>query len=203
MRFVAALVCAFAQPARLALAQSGNGDVVPGISRTEGVDSASSIRWIRLTLDGKTVKGNAGSAGAPLLIAQCTLHSADKYRFEMFSSFGDATDLAFYPPWKPASPQDLFAPRTDKVSITMEFLGYTRVKPLRRQWEVPVQTPGLYRYNPPGSGSPNLEEIAYDLRYLLALPIVRLSLADRSAEFAASPLIAQIRREPLCRAAGL
>jgi hypothetical protein len=43
----------------------------------------------------------------------------------------------------------------------MDFIGYTHVNPVRRQWEIPVQTPGQYRYNPPGSGSSNLEEITY------------------------------------------
>ena len=52
-------------------------------------------------------------------------------------------------------------PRTEKVNISVEFLGYTHVKPVRRQWEIPVQTPGQYRHNPPGSGSANLEEITF------------------------------------------
>ena len=85
----------------------------------------------------------------------------------------------------------------------MEFLGYTHVKPVRRQWEVPAQTPGQYRYNPPGAGSTNLEEITYYLRYLLALPTLRLTLDNRSADFLTTPLLDQIRKEPLCRAASL
>jgi hypothetical protein len=76
-----------------------------------------------------------------------------KFSFELFANFGGATDLAFYPPWIPASKDDLFPPRTEKANMTMKFLGYTHVKPVRRQWEIPVQTPGQYRYNPPGSGS--------------------------------------------------
>jgi hypothetical protein len=85
----------------------------------------------------------------------------------------------------------------------MDFLGYTHVKPVRRQWEIPVQTSGQYRYNPPGGGSSNLEEITYYLRYLLALPTLRLTLANRSAEFMTTPLLAAIRKEPVCRASGL
>jgi hypothetical protein len=85
----------------------------------------------------------------------------------------------------------------------MDFLGYTHVKPVRRQWEIPVQTPDLYRYNPPGSGSANLEEITYYLRYLLALPTLRLTLDNRSVEFLTTPLLVEIRKEPLCRAAAL
>ena len=67
--------------------------------------------------------------------------------------------------------------------MTMEFLGYTHVRPVRRQWEIPVQTPGQYRYNPPGGGSANLEEITFYLRYLIALPTLRLALDNRSAGF--------------------
>jgi hypothetical protein len=87
--------------------------------------------------------------------------------------------------------------------MTMEFLGYTHVKPVRRQWEIPIQTPGQYRYNPPGGGSANLEEITYYLRYLVALPTLRLTLDNRSADFLTTPLLDEIRKEPLCRAAAL
>ncbi len=112
----------------------------------------------------------------PTLIAQCTLRPNGRSYFELFANFGGATDLAYYPPWTPASKNDLFPPITQKVIITMDFLGYKPVKPARRQWETPTQTPGQYRYNPPGSGSSNMEEIAYYLRYLLALPTLRLTL---------------------------
>jgi hypothetical protein len=138
-----------------------------------------------------------------MLIAQCTLRPDGKSYFELFANFGGATDLAFYPPWTPTSKQDLFPPRTDKTTFTMEFLGYTHVKPVHRQWEVPVQTPGQYRYNPPGGGSANLEEITYYLRYLLALPTLRLTLDNRSADFLTTPLLDEIRKEPLCRATSL
>lgn len=174
------------------------------IVRRHGTDSDSSIEWMRLILNGTVATGAAGESGPPLLIAQCTKRPNGQFRFEMFASFGDATDLAFYPPWKPKSPQDLFPPATQKVTLTMDFLGYTHVKPLRRQWEVPVETPGLYRFNSPGRTSSNLEDIGYDLRYMLALPTLRLSgIAGRTAEFMTTPLLAEIRNEPLCRAAGL
>jgi hypothetical protein len=137
------------------------------------------------------------------LIAQCTQRPNGKSYFELFVNFGGATDLAFYPPWTPVSNTDLFPPRTSKVMLTMEFLGYTHVKPVRRQWEVPVQTPEQYRYNTPGGSSSNLEDVTYYLRYLLALPTLRLTLDDRSVDFLTTPLLAEIRKEPLCRAAAL
>ena len=174
-----------------------------GISRSDGVDTASGIQWVRLILEGRTAAGPPGTSGPPLLIAQCTLSPDGKYKFEMLASFGDASDVAFYPPWKASPSSGPFPPALQKTSLTMQFLGYTHVKPLRRQFETPLETPGLFRYSPPGRTSSNLEEIAYDLRYLVALPTLRLSLADRTAEFQTAPLLTGIRNEPRCRAAGL
>jgi hypothetical protein len=177
-----------------------------GIDRLAGQDASSHIQYVRLVLTGSLrTPASADSPApspAPTLIAQCTLRPNGKSYFELFANFGGATDLAFYPPWTP-SKEDLFPPRTEKVTFTMDFLGYTHVKPVRHQWEVPVQTPGQYRYNPPGGGSANLEEISYYLRYLLALPTLRLTLDNRSAEFLTTPLLNEIRKEPLCRAAAL
>jgi hypothetical protein len=176
-----------------------------GVNRIAGLEINSKIHYVRLILSGSLHTPSLGDAPAPAptLIAQCTLKPNGKSSFELFANFGGATDLTFYPPWTPTSTQDLFPPRTEKVTVTMEFLGYTRVKPVRRQWEIPVQTPGQYRYNPPGGGSPNLEEITYYLRYLVALPTLRLTLDNHSADFLTTPLLDEIRKEPLCRAAAI
>jgi hypothetical protein len=177
-----------------------------GIDRISGLETTSHIQYVRLILSGSIHTSSLDSSAplpGPMLMAQCTLKPNGKSSFELFANFGGATDLAFYPPWTPASSQDLFAPRTEKVNVTMDFLGYTHVKPVRRQWEIPVQTPGQYRYNPPGGGSANLEEITYYLRYLIALPTLRLTLDNRSADFLTTPLLGEIRDEPLCRAAAL
>ncbi len=187
------------QPEKTALAS--------GVERISGLEAASKIYYVRLILSGSlltpsTTESPAPSAG-PTLIAQCTLKPNGKSSFELFANFGGATDLSFYPPWTPTSSHDLFPPRTEKVTMTMEFLGYTHVRPVRRQWEIPVQTPGQYRYNPPGGGSANLEEITFYLRYLIALPTLRLALDNRSADFLTTPLLDEIRKEPLCRAAAL
>jgi hypothetical protein len=198
-----ALLCASA----LAAQQPEKTTLPSGIDRLAGQEATSHIQYVRLILTGSLRTPSLADSSAlsppPMLIAQCTLRSDSKSYFELFTNFGGATDLAFYPPWTPTSKQDLFPPRTDKATLTMEFLGYTHVKPVRRQWEVPVQTPGQYRYNPPGGGSANLEEITYYLRYLLALPTLRLSLDNRSADFLTTPLLDEIRKEPLCRAASL
>jgi hypothetical protein len=189
--------------------EPGKTTLASGVERLAGTEPSSKIQYVRLFLNGSlhaAVKGAAElppPSPSPMLIAQCTLRPGGRYGFELFANFGGATDFAFYPPWGPANPQDIFPPRTEKVTITMDFLGYTHVKPLHRQWEVPIHTPEQYRYNPPGSGSTNLEEIAYDLRYLLALPMLRLTLDTRSAEFLTTPLLDEIRKEPMCHAAGL
>jgi hypothetical protein len=178
-----------------------------GVARIAGTHAQSHIQYVRLILRGtlRTLPpaDTTSPSSSPMLIAQCTARPNGKSFFELFANFGTVSDLAFYPPWTPTSQQDLFPPQTDKVILTMEFLGYTHVKPVRRQWEIPVQTPGQYRYNPPGVGSPNLEEIAYYLRYMVSLPTLRLTLGDRSAEFLTTPLLNEIRKEPLCRAAAL
>jgi hypothetical protein len=177
-----------------------------GIDRLAGEETTSHIQYVRLVLTGSlrtsTPADTPAPSPVPTLIAQCTLRPNGKSYFELFANFGGATDLAYYPPWTPAR-EDLFPPRTDKVTLTMNFLGYTHVNPVRRQWEIPVQTPGQYHYNPPGGGSANLEEITYYLRYLLALPTLRLTLGNRSADFLTTPLLDEIRKEPLCHAAAL
>jgi hypothetical protein len=178
-----------------------------GIDRIAGLEPTSRIQYVRLALAGSlhlpAAVDSPAPSPSPTLIAQCSLRPNGKSYFELFANFGGPTDMAFYPPWTPSSQDDLFPPTTQKVIMTMDFLGYTHVKPVRRQWEIPVQTPGQYRHNPPGSRSSNLEEITYYLRYLLALPTLRLTLGNNSADFLTTPLLNEIRKEPLCRAASL
>jgi hypothetical protein len=156
--------------------------------------------------DGSTALPSSGSAEAsgpilnPMLIAQCTRYPSGKLAFELLANFGGVKDLAYYPPWRPANSRDLFSPQLQKLNITMEFLGYTHVKPVKRQWEALLQPVGQYRYNSPSSGSSNMEDSTYYLRFLLALPTLRLTLGDKTAEFRTKPLLDQIRREPLCKA---
>lgn len=135
-----------------------------------------------------------------MLIAQCTRNSSGKLAFELLANFGGVEDLAYYPPWRPADSRDLFPPQLQKLNITMEFLGYTHMKPVKRQWEALRQPVGQYRYNPPSGGSSNMEDSMYYLRFMLALPTLRLTLGDKTAEFHTAPLLDQIRREPLCKA---
>jgi hypothetical protein len=185
--------------------KSANG----AITRLSGTDSSSSIQYVRLILNGSLHVASGAVAEArpdatpPILIAQCSLRPGGKYFFEMFTTFGGPADLRFYPPWTSKDSHDLFAPATRKVVMTMEFLGYVHIKPFRRQWEIPVESPSLYRYNSPSSRSSNLEEPSWFLRYLASLPTLRLTLDDRAAEFETASLLAAIRNEPLCAASAL
>jgi hypothetical protein len=136
----------------------------------------------------------------PTLVAQCTRKPSGKLAFELLANFGGVSDLAYYPPWTRTNSGDLFPPRLEKPAITMEFLGYTHVKPVKRQWEALLQPVGQFRYNPPSAGSSNMEDSTYYLRFLVALPTLRLTLGDKAAEFNTTALLDQIRKEPLCKA---
>jgi hypothetical protein len=212
-----------------AAAMAGQSVVSAGLSRLSGTDESSHVEYVRLILEGTlltppsvsldanaplliapvqtgapdTPSGPAAasaSSSSPMLIAQCTRGTSGRLAFELLANFGGVADLAYYPPWRPASSSDLFPPQLQKTMMTMEFLGYTRVKPVKRQWEALLQPMGQYRYNPPSGGSSNMEDSTYYLRFLLALPTLRLTLADKVAEFRAMPLLDQIRKEPLCKA---
>jgi hypothetical protein len=203
--------------------------VSAGLSRLSGTDESSHIEYVRLSLEGtlltpsgvaldtkapshvapvqtdasETPSGPAGvsvSSSSPMLIAQCTRGTSGRLAFELLANFGGVANLAYYPPWRPASSRDLFPPQLQKPMMTMEFLGYTHVKPVKRQWEALLQPVGQYRYNPPSGGSSNMEDSTYYLRFLSALPTLRLTLANKAAEFQTTPLLDQIRKEPLCKA---
>jgi hypothetical protein len=193
------------QPNQSGPSQPEKTAAAAGIDRLAGQEPSSRIQYVRFILAGSLHSPTdiPPPTPPPTLIAQCTLRPNGRSYFELFANFGGATDLSFYPPWTPTTQQEFFPPRTEKVILTMDFIGYTHVKPVRRQWEIPVQTPGQYRYNSPGSGSSNLEEITYYLRYLLALPTLRLTLNNNSVEFQTAPLLNEIRKEPLCHAAAL
>jgi len=203
--------------------------VSAGLSRLSGTDDVSRIEYVRLFLEGRLLQpagsgavskaslpdaaagstgetgsasgSAAGSAAGPTLIAQCTRSASGKLGFELLANFGGVDDLAYYPPWRPGNGRDLFAPQLQKSVITMEFLGYTHVKPVKRQWEALQQPVGQYRYNPPSGGSTNMEDSTYYLRFLLALPTLHLTLTGKTAEFLTGPWLEQIRKEPLCKAA--
>ena len=183
--------------------------LAPGLRKLSGIEPTSKIEYTRIFLDGALVPPNSPSSASPLtsasppvLIAECTQPPSGKPRFELHAQFGEVQDTTYYPPWHP-TPDSLYPPETVKVTVTMDFFGYTKVKPAKRQWEYLTAPAGELRYNPPSSRSHNLEEINFYLQYLKALPTLRLTLQDKAAQFDVNPLFEAIRKEPLCRAAGI
>ncbi|MDQ2833277.1 MAG: hypothetical protein M3Y50_05920 [Acidobacteriota bacterium] len=169
------------------IAHAQVSELSPSLGRSEGVDSSSQIQYVRFFLNGSSLPAvppapvaspspQVAENPGPTLTAQCTRHPSGKLLFELFANFGGVDDLAYYPPWVPAGPDDLFPPRLEKSKITMEFLGYMHVKPVRREWEAVLRPAGQFRYSPPSTTSGNLEDSTYYLRFLMALPTLRLTL---------------------------
>jgi hypothetical protein len=182
--------------------------LAPNLARLSGVEPTQSISYVRFFLleyPPQSPPANPPAAfdiTRPTLTAQCTQDKKGKLRFELFVNYGSITDIAFYPPWRPTLPTD-FPPRTDKITVTMEFLGYTHFKPVKRQFEKVLAPYGQLRYNNPGSGSSNMEDLSYYLQVLRALPTLRLTAGTQSASFFTTPLLAQLHADPLCRASGV
>ena len=179
----------------------------PGIWRVEGQDNWSGVRFVRLLLLSSRARPETETASqpelrVPTLTGQCTQDSRGKLFFELFANFGGVPDARFYPPWHPSA-GDLYPPSTRKVTLTMEFLGYTKVKPFKRQFEeVGAPGPEQLRYLNPGSGSSNMEPPGWFFQYLRSLPTLRLSEGARVAEFETAGWLAQLHQEPLCKASG-
>jgi hypothetical protein len=177
--------------------------IAPNLARTDGIDSSSGIAYTRLYVSSLPSSDSTSlDLSQPTLTVQCTKRPSGKLYFELFINFGSVTDTTFYPPFKSTS-DNPFPPVTAKANYTMEFLGYTKVKPMKRQWESVLEAAGQLRYNNPGGGSSNLEEAAYFFQYLRALPTLRITGEGHTASFLTSALQAQLHKEPLCAASGL
>ena len=203
--FLALPACALSQDA------TSLATIAPNLARTEGIDASSGIEYTRLYLSAEPSPNPTAQPAAapsstldlsqPTLTAQCTKRPKGKLVFELFVNFGGVTDTSFYHPWTPADGGE-FAPRTTKLTVTMEFLGYTKVKPMKRQWEHVERPDGQLRFTQPGYGT-NLEEVSYFFQYLRALPTLRLTAEGHTASFLTTALQAQLHKEPLCAASGL
>lgn len=171
----------------------------PSIDRQSGIESDSGIFWVLLSVNARPPAGASLKAEQPArLTAQCTKNPAGKLKFELLADFGGVPELRFVPPWKPATPQD-FPPRLQHVQITMEFLGYMKVKPVKRQWVEVDGLSGEWRYLTPGLDSSNMEEIRFYLQYLRALPTLGLTLPGRGvAQWETTAWQEAIHGEPLC-----
>ncbi len=176
-----------------------------GLVRTEGVDEASGVAYVLLSLDGHALA--SATPETPVLTAQCTQRNG-KPRFEVFVSLGavaSAETHRFHGDWRP-TPEYPSQPPVRRTTLTLEFLGYVKQKPLKSDWERMREPEGEFRFLPPGLHSGNLGDFTTDLylRYLMALPTLRVSLAGEPAvEFDATPWLDQVRREPACKGSGL
>jgi hypothetical protein len=180
--------------------------LAPNLARLSGVEPTQGISYVRFFLlaipEAPPQSAPAFDITRPTLTAQCTQDKKGRQRFELFVNFGNIADTTFYPPWRPTLPTD-FPPRTDKITVTMEFLGYKKFNPVKRQFEKVLSPYGQLRYNNPGGGSANMEDLSYYLQVLRALPTLRLTAGPQSASFLTTPLLAQLHADPLCRASGV
>jgi hypothetical protein len=134
----------------LLLAAIAGAQGLAGVARNEGTDAGSGIAYVLISMDGRLVGANAASgAAAPRLTAQCTKSPDGKLRFELLADFGGVGSVSFVPPWKPKPGED-FPPRVATPQVTMEFLGYTKVKPVKREWDEILEIPGEWKYATPG-----------------------------------------------------
>ena len=216
----AALSAAFARSAsaqansvQVVSAQPAAPPLPKGVSRLDGTDADSGIAYALITLEGRpalaaplpavSLPQNSGAEPPPRLTAQCT-RTGDKWKYELLVDVGGGPALVFVAPWR-AGHGALFMPPVQQVMGTMEFLGYVKVKPVKRQFDL-LEGPmtGEMRYATPGSRTSNLEPIAFYMQYLKALPKLRLNVPGRGVvEFETLAWQAVVRAEPLCRMSGL
>ena len=192
------------------LAQAQLPTFAPNMARLDGTEPTSGITYTRLFISAQPDTSDATNPSTqsldlthPILTAECTRRPNGKFFFDLFVNFGGITDTAYYPPWKPANSDDLFPPTTVKTFLTLEFLGYTKYKPAKRQFEYVTNPQGQLRYSSPGLSSKNLEESTYFFQILKALPTLRISGEGHTASFFMTPLLTQLHSEPLCKTPGL
>ena len=167
-----------------------------------GIDAGSGIHYAMLSVEGKSL-GPAQPATPPRLTAQCTKDAAGKLRFELLVDEGGAPPLEYIPPFKSTSDTP-FAPPVEAVIVTMEYLGYVKEKPVKRQWDRVHGLSSEFKYATPAMTSKNLEEVTRCLQYLRSLPRLHLAFPGRPLlEFETATWQARVHAEPLCGASGL
>ena len=171
------------------------------LGRADGVDARSGTAYTRLYL----VSEGAGAfdTARPMLTVDCTRRQDGKYGFGMALHYNGTTDTGFHAIRSLHAGQPHFEHTDDQREVTLEFLGYTRVKPLKRQFLLVSEPAGALVYNPPGLHSYNLEDASYPFQYLRALPTFRTTYSGWTVTFETEPLLAQISKEPLCAASHL
>jgi hypothetical protein len=208
---VFATLAALCLPAGSAQAQDAGPAPVPAaveFPRSTGRDAESGIEYVLISLDGKLV-GLPAPTPAPRLTAQCTKHPDGKMHFELLADAGGVAAIRYVPPWRPT--KDLPAqPPAPKVTVAMDFRGYMKVKPVKREWHYFREIPGEMHYATPGLHSGNMEEIMFYLQYLKALPTLRLTMPANGVgtppvvvEFDTAKWQQRVKAEPMCWASSL
>jgi hypothetical protein len=170
-----------------------------------GKDEPSGIQYVLISADGKLVSppGSDAATAPPRLTAQCTKDKTGKLKFELLADLGGVPQISYIPPWHATSPEE-FPPPPRAVSVTTEFLGYTKVKPRRFSFHYVDGIPDEMKYATPGASSSNMDPERTILQYLRSLPTLRLTVAGKgSAEYETTKWQQQIKAEPLCAASGL
>ena len=182
---------------------AGGQEMPAGMTRVAGVDEGSGIQYALVSLDGK-VAGPEQPAIAPKLTAQCTRDKAGKLRFELLVDEGGVPAVKYFAPFKTSSDHP-FAPAVNAVTgVVMEYVGYVKEKPVKRQWDRLNGMPEELRYATPGMSSKNLEDVARVLQYLRSLPGLRVTIPGRPMlTFETAGWQARVKAEPLCGGSGL
>jgi hypothetical protein len=167
----------------------------PDLTITSGHDDDFAIDWTRITL---LAEQPASSGERPALTVECAEKNSHR-RIDLYFDFGDG-NRAWSPPPEP-DPDTHRLRANPTARLSMSFHGY-RNKTFKEGWE--VLPSHEYKYRAPGLRTSNLEDVWFFLRYMYAVPSVRIGYADRkvseqTAEFQTAKLIAETGRAALCR----
>jgi hypothetical protein len=173
--------------------------VGPNLMRLEGVDQASGIHFVRLSLTLPPAT-SAAQGLPPRFTVECDDNNG-KHNLLWFISFGGVPDPGFAPPFR-STQNALFPPRYPSVKLKMTFEGYIKWKPFTKEWS--ALPSGELRYRNPGTDSPNMESPRYWMQYLNSLPGLRIENAKPGkgdpAElfFQSQPLLNELKKSPEC-----
>lgn len=168
---------------------------VPDLVISNGHDDDFSIDWTRITL---LAEQPTSSGEIPALTVECTQKSSRR-QIDLYFDFGDG-NREWSPPPQP-DPVNHRLPANPTARLSMSFHGY-RNKAFKEDWE--VLPSHEYKYREPGLRTSNLEDVWFFLRYMYAVPQVRIGYADRkiseqTAEFQTAKLVAETSHTALCK----
>ena len=164
-----------------------------GVGRVSGTDPATHAIYTRLMLTANPRPGTAIDLGQPTFTAECVRFPDAPPRLNVYVNFGNVPDPAFYPP------EHL---PTEKLTLTLSFSGYTKYKPIKRQFEAVRHPLGQLRDTGSGFGTRNVEDFSFVFAILRALPELHVAWNDLAADFNTTPLLIQLHAEPGCAGLG-